>query len=252
MRLAEQMVKEGHWLFRNRSYLPVLFILLAVISMWFYRSIYLYNCLGYEICCWLISLLGEAIRVIAVGYAADSTSGRNTKKQVAHELNATGIYSVVRNPLYLGNFLLWLGVAMLTRIPWLVITFAFIFWLYYERIILTEEAFLTGKFGNQYQEYINQVPSFVPLFKLYKSNLYRFRTKKVLRQENSSLYGLNLVFAVLLLLGNLFGKGKIFLPVFWIWVAGLSTLVYLTLWILKKHTGILGNDPMRKRLEITE
>ena len=55
-----------------------------------------------------VSLLGEAIRIFTVGYAPRNTSGRNTiTGQIADELNVTGIYSQLRHPLYLGNFLMW-------------------------------------------------------------------------------------------------------------------------------------------------
>ncbi|MGC9453013.1 MAG: methyltransferase family protein, partial [Oceanipulchritudo sp.] len=49
------------------------------------------------------------------------TSGRNTKQQVAYSLNTTGFYSVVRNPLYLGNFFMYLGIALFTHHWWLVL-----------------------------------------------------------------------------------------------------------------------------------
>ncbi|MGB8874133.1 MAG: hypothetical protein WCC75_12145, partial [Desulfobaccales bacterium] len=45
------------------------------------------------------------------GLPPRGTSGRNTQGQVAETLNTTGIYSLVRNPLYLGNFLIWLGLS---------------------------------------------------------------------------------------------------------------------------------------------
>ena len=54
-----------------------------------------------------VSLLGEAIRIITVGHAPRNTSGRNTTEgQVADVINTSGIYSIIRHPLYVGNFLL--------------------------------------------------------------------------------------------------------------------------------------------------
>ena len=56
-----------------------------------------------------IGLAGLAVRAVAVAYAPDGTSSRDTHRMRAPSLNTTGLYSVVRNPLYLGNGLMWLG-----------------------------------------------------------------------------------------------------------------------------------------------
>ncbi|MBW6498500.1 MAG: DUF1295 domain-containing protein [Bacteroidales bacterium] len=71
--------------------------------------------------CLFFCLLGFGIRIYIVGHTPKNTSGRNTSGQLADELNTTGVYSVVRHPLYLGNFFMWLGMA--------VITLKFDFWL---------------------------------------------------------------------------------------------------------------------------
>ncbi|MDR2152686.1 MAG: DUF1295 domain-containing protein, partial [Helicobacteraceae bacterium] len=63
----------------------------------------------------LISALGVAIRVYTIGYKHKGTSGRNTKTQQASALNTKGIYSLTRNPLYLGNFLIGWGVIVYTH-----------------------------------------------------------------------------------------------------------------------------------------
>ena len=53
------------------------------------------------------------IRIYTVGTTPAGTSGRNRDKQIAEKLNKTGVYSIIRHPLYLGNLLIWLGVAFL-------------------------------------------------------------------------------------------------------------------------------------------
>lgn len=60
--------------------------------------------------CIAVSLFGLLIRAVTIGFTPKGTSGRNTKEgQVAEVLNTKGIYSVVRHPLYLGNYFMWLG-----------------------------------------------------------------------------------------------------------------------------------------------
>src|SRR5205085_1751915 len=101
---------------------------------------------SFQIGCFFISMIGLIIRIYTVGYSAENTSGRNTHGQVADSLNTKGIYSVVRNPLYLGNFFMWLGLAMLSFNFWFVISFIFFYILYYECIIYAYYYFLNRKF----------------------------------------------------------------------------------------------------------
>lgn len=92
--------------------------------------------------------------MITVGYTPKKTSGRNTKKgQVADYLNTKGMYSIVRNPLYLGNFFMGLGIFLFLCIWWVEFIYTLVFMLYYERIIFAEEQFLVKKFKQQYMEW---------------------------------------------------------------------------------------------------
>ena len=93
-------------------------------------------------CCLAVSLLGLVVRIITVGRAPMGTSGRNTREQVANTLNSTGMYSVVRHPLYLGNYLIMMGFALWPHVWWLAVLTTCFYALYYERIMLAEEAFL--------------------------------------------------------------------------------------------------------------
>jgi protein-S-isoprenylcysteine O-methyltransferase Ste14 len=252
MKTTDLMIKHGNWFFRYRSFLPIVLIVLAMVSIWIKRDIYYYENIWFDLCCLIIAISGEVIRILAVGYAADRTSGRNTKQQVADEINQTGIYSILRHPLYLGNFFMWLGIALYTRIGWLVLIFIAIYILYYERIILAEENFLESKFGTAFMEYANKVNAIIPSFKSYLPNKFFFRIKKVIRQENSSLYGVFVVFIVLEIAQDLVSAGKINLELHWK-VIGISfTLLFFILLGLKKHTRFLHGDNQRQKVLTTE
>src|SRR5919206_4624496 len=110
MALREEFVRSGNWLFRRRSYLPVLLFIPVLLSMRHFTYPHgrqIFDRL-WELLCLLISLSGLGIRVLVVGHTPAGTSGRNTRDgQVASQLNTTGMYSVVRHPLYAGNFLTW-------------------------------------------------------------------------------------------------------------------------------------------------
>ena len=118
MALQEELKTQGDFLFRNRSYLP---LIVLVIGLGVYISTKYYEIdsatetgftESYELICLGVCLLGLLIRIITVGHSPKNTSGRNTKEgQIADVLNTTGMYSVVRHPLYVGNFFMWLGVG---------------------------------------------------------------------------------------------------------------------------------------------
>ena len=65
------------------------------------------------VCAGLLTLSGLALRAYTVCTTPKGTSGRNTARQVADHLNTKGIYSVVRHPLYLANYLIWAGILLL-------------------------------------------------------------------------------------------------------------------------------------------
>jgi protein-S-isoprenylcysteine O-methyltransferase Ste14 len=239
MKVADIMVKHGNWLFRYRSYLPLILIAFALGCVWFYRSMYTTQTTLFDIFCFLIAMGGEAIRVTAVGFAGDGTSGRNTHRQVAEEINRTGIYSLFRHPLYIGNFLIWLSIALLTRIWWLTLLFTAIYWLYYERIILAEENFLEEKFGDAFREYANHVNVFVPKIGNYLPNKYFFRPCRVLRKENSTVFGIIVVFIIFELYKNIYIEKMFYLQWHWVIIMTLFSIIYFVLRILKSYTDIL-------------
>jgi len=239
MKTADIMVKQGYWLFRYRSYLPLVILAFALACMWTHRTMYKSDSVLFDILCLCISLCGETIRIITVGFAPNRTSGRNRTKQVAKELNQTGIYSLFRHPLYVGNFFMWLGIAIYSKIWWLVIIFILVYWLYYERIIMAEEDFLKSKFGEDYEQYSSRVNAILPRFKAYVQNKYTFRFKKALRQDYSSFYGLIVVFLAVRLYQNWLGRGKISLETHWIAIGSTFTVLYLILLALWKWTKLL-------------
>ena len=114
-------------------------------------------------------------------------NGRNRKEQVAESLNTTGVYSVVRHPLYLGNYLMWAGLMIYIMNPGLFITISLLFWIYYERIMFAEERFLEAKFGEQFLDWSSHVPAFIPSFKRYVPSRYPFQAGKSLKEYSGIL-----------------------------------------------------------------
>ena len=242
MALQTEFKTQGNFLFRNRSYLPLLF-LIAGLTVSLYGE---YHNRGgtenvmmehWEVICLFICLFGFFIRVKTVGHAPKNTSGRNTKQgQIADELNTTGMYSLVRHPLYLGNFFMWLGIAMLAENLWFTIAFILLYIVYYERIMYAEEMFLTEKFKEAYTEWSNSTPAIIPNIKYYKKAKHSFNWKKVLKKEKN---GFAAIFALIWLFewsGDAMEHGiTYFAPDGWFYAAICSGILYFILKVLKKQ-----------------
>jgi len=197
MALSEEFARSGHWLFRRRSWLPLLGVPLLLSQM---RSVAVEGGpeaipLMWPLTCFGISLLGLALRAYIVGCAAPGTSGRNRVKQVAESLNTTGPYSVVRHPLYLANALMWLGPVLYPQAAWPAAVLSLAFWLYYERIMFAEEEYLRDKYGPAFLAWAAHTPAFVPDFRRWVPPETPFNWLAVLRREYSGLLLLALVFA---------------------------------------------------------
>jgi protein-S-isoprenylcysteine O-methyltransferase Ste14 len=245
MRLQEELEQQGLWLFKYRGILPLIVLFIGMIlylrTEIYPETFFLADTpyeIYYETGCLLVGLIGLGIRIYTVGYTPKNTSGRNTAGQVADSLNTTGIYSMVRHPLYLGNFLMWSGPALLTGNFWFIVSFVLSYWLYYERIMFAEEQFLTKKFGDEYVAWAMRTPTFIPNFKHYTKSNLPFSWKKVLRQEKNGLCALFLIFAIFDISGELI-EHKTGYNYFVLIGCLVTMIMYVILKYLKKYTNLL-------------
>ncbi|HET7786025.1 MAG TPA: isoprenylcysteine carboxylmethyltransferase family protein [Myxococcales bacterium] len=149
----------GRFLFRWRSFTPLLLLAAAVPLLWRSR--------GPSSPAWLaggvlLCILGQALRAWVLGQVPDGTSGQN-EKLIATSLNTTGPYALTRNPLYLGNLFITVGLCLVAHDPWLLLLAAFLFWVQYRAIIAAEEEFLRSRFGAEFDAWCARVPRFWPL-----------------------------------------------------------------------------------------
>jgi protein-S-isoprenylcysteine O-methyltransferase Ste14 len=239
--LQRQSAASGAWLFRWRSYCPLVLIalLLAALPRFSYPlGSHTLDTL-WEVLCLAVSMLGLFIRCHTVGHTPRGTSGRNTRSQVADTLNTTGLYSALRNPLYLGNFLMMLGVILFVRTVWAPVIYSLAFWLYYERIIMAEEAFLKSKFGPAYEAYLARTPAFIPDFRLWRPAALPFSMKNVLKREYNGFFGVVAGFTALEVSGDYIVKGRLVVDPAWAVLFLAALAVFLTLRTLKKKTRLL-------------
>jgi protein-S-isoprenylcysteine O-methyltransferase Ste14 len=247
MPLIEEFEASGHWLFRWRSYLPLIFTVLVLSGLSSFRYPFGSHMLDqlWEGICLGVSFLGFVVRAITVGYAAGRTSGRNTKQQVADSLNTTGMYSVVRNPLYLGNFLIVLGVVVFLRIWWLPLLYLLLFTLYYERIIFAEEMFLRRKFGRHYMDWASWTPAFLPRINQWKTPEVPFSWKKVLRREYHGVFGLIVAMFLLEVAGDVYSGHGFKVDVMWTIILSFAGASYVIIRFLHKHTAVFRGEGRR-------
>jgi protein-S-isoprenylcysteine O-methyltransferase Ste14 len=225
MSLVHELEKSGNWLFKRRSWLPVIIIVLAAGYLFVANRSVIYFNLTWELVCIGVSFAGEIIRSYTVGHVPRNTSGRNVIDQLADDLNTTGIYSVLRHPLYVGNFLMWLGPVLFLRSVWCTVIFVLAFWLYYERIIFAEEQFLRRKFGESYDIWAFRVRAVMPGLRHYVKSTLPFSFRNVLRREYNSIVNLFIVFALLDVVRNLAVTGKVYMETLYM-VLLVSALIF--------------------------
>ncbi|MGM0376369.1 MAG: methyltransferase family protein [Bacteroidota bacterium] len=249
MALQEEFEQQGNLLFKYRSFIPLIVLFIGTI-LYLKTEIYPETFIlketpyeiYYEMLALLISLTGFFIRVYTVGHTPRRTSGRNTKRgQLAETLNTSGIYSIVRHPLYLGNFLMWIGPAMLTGHLWFIIAFSLFYWVYYERIMYAEEQFLRKKFGDQYLKWSKNTPAFIPKFKNFKKPALSFSWRKILKKEKNGLFAVFLIFAFFDVSGEIINNESQY-NYFFITCAILTGLAHILLKFLKKKTTLLNES----------
>jgi protein-S-isoprenylcysteine O-methyltransferase Ste14 len=179
--------KLGNQFFKYRGQIPVLFFLLAFFLMHYFPAQNKWLDQSNTLIAVSLVILGHLIRALAVGKRAAHTSGRNRDEQVAEALNSTGIYSMVRHPLYLGNITTYMGWVVFTGIDWLIPAMLIGFLFYYRFIIYAEEQFLTRKFGQDYLDWKSATPLLLPAFWKFKTNPQPFSFKTVLENEYSGI-----------------------------------------------------------------
>ncbi|MDT3695000.1 MAG: isoprenylcysteine carboxylmethyltransferase family protein [Ignavibacterium sp.] len=170
-------------IFKYRSYTPIPFLILMLI--------YADASIVSFIVGFVIALSGEAIRLWGVSWAGSET--RTTGAGVGGTfLVISGPFAHVRNPLYVGNILIYLGIGIMSMalFPYLQIIAAVFFYFQYYLIVKEEENFLITKFKDDYQDYLKNVPRFGWRFTPYKNNSVtqpEFILSKGLKSETRSL-----------------------------------------------------------------
>jgi protein-S-isoprenylcysteine O-methyltransferase Ste14 len=237
MALVHELENSGNWLFKRRSWLPVFFVAAGLLMMYLgNRQAILFD-LRDEMIFLGVSIFGQIIRILTVGFTPKNTSGRNTAGgQIADELNVTGIYSVVRHPLYVGNFFMWMGPVLFLRSVWFSVVFGLFYWLYYERIMFAEEQYLRKKFGDVYDKWSETVKAFIPFRVKFIPTKLSFSLRNILKREYNSFFNIFLVFALLDLFRNFFLSERIYMTIIWLWLIIGAATIWIIIRLIRKFT----------------
>lgn len=197
------MIPIGNFFFKHRNYLFIfLYLALFIPSPKVFRP----EVFGEHYYLWpiilglVITITGQVIRGATIGLAYIVRGGKD-KKVYADELVTEGIFSHCRNPLYVGNILMLLGVGILSNsliyVGILIPLFLFI----YQAIVLAEENFLRNKFGEQFNAYCSRVHRWwVNLSHIGKTfKTMRFNAKRwILKEYNTQFVWLAGIATILL------------------------------------------------------
>ena len=141
----------GNQLFKYRGQIPIVLVLIAIIVIYRYPNSTIFSLFFGKKMTFFITVSfifsGHLIRALVVATRGIHTSGKNRDQQVAHQLTNTGIYSMVRHPLYLGNLIIWIGVFCWLGNLWFLLMGLVFFVLLYFPIMRIENDFLADKFG---------------------------------------------------------------------------------------------------------
>jgi protein-S-isoprenylcysteine O-methyltransferase Ste14 len=182
-------------LFALRSYTPIPFLLAMII---FAQPTSMTMAIGF-----VVAAAGECIRFWSVAYAGSLT--RVTGSVGAPEVIVAGPFSHVRNPLYVGNMLTYVGIGIMSnaRFPWLVLGAAVWFGFQYYQIVMLEESFLEKEFGATYLEFKSHVPRFIPSLSAYVNPIQSKQLpnwKEATNSERRTFQAISIVFVILIVL----------------------------------------------------
>jgi len=195
------LVRYGNFLFRYRNgVFPLVMVALFALSRPHWpagRDDYdtLLDITGF-----VVALVGQLIRSGAVGYAYIIRGGKN-KQVYAEELVTRGLFNHSRNPLYLGNLLIVLGLLLVWNSTFAYLVGGAFFLVGYIAIVAAEEVFLRRKFGAQYDAYAVRVPRWRIRLGDFRSSLeglsFSWR-RVVLKEYNSAAFWVGIALALML------------------------------------------------------
>ncbi|MBM3381800.1 MAG: isoprenylcysteine carboxylmethyltransferase family protein [Betaproteobacteria bacterium] len=197
--------KAGEILFRLRDYTPVPIILLAILfAQPTLTSLFVGG---------FVALIGEFLRTYGVAYIGTIS---RTRSYSNGQLVQEGPFALLRNPLYFGNLVLSVGLALMCNVSWLPILVIVVFYAQYIPVVAWEERKLTHIFGDAYARYCATVPNrwFPSLQRIRAVSLYAAPQSwgPALKSEKRTLTSVVAYFTIMTCLFFVAQQGSAVLP----------------------------------------
>jgi len=179
------LIKLGNFLFRNRNGIfPIFYLMLFVPSREVFTNPVTAMIIGFS-----VTIIGQLIRIITIGLVYIIRGGKD-RRVYAEDLVTTGIFSHCRNPLYVGNILILVGLGIASNSFLFMAVFTPLFLFFWQAIVLAEENYLRNKFGEQYNDYCKRVNRWLinPNGLATTLGSMEFKWKRVIIREYNSTY----------------------------------------------------------------
>lgn len=181
--MENAVIRLGNYFYKRRY---LLYLLPAVILLANYRNLYYpfgsyFSDEVFEFLCFLVVSAGGGIRLWASGSSARSFRKKDGKLSVSFQ--PTGVFTIVRNPFFAGDFLIVAGLSLLLVEPWLIAISMGLFLAVYTPILISREKLLTLKYGASYKDYARRVHLFIPTLRPRPQESGHFRFALAMGKE---------------------------------------------------------------------
>jgi protein-S-isoprenylcysteine O-methyltransferase Ste14 len=136
-----------------------------------------------------VAMFGQICRVATIGLKYIVRGGKN-RRVYAEDLITEGLFAHTRNPLYVGNVSILIGLGLMTNTLLFNLVMSPLFIFIYQAIIRAEENFLRNKFGAAFDEYCADTNRWLPKLKGLSETMssMEFNWKRVIIKEYTSAY----------------------------------------------------------------
>lgn len=200
------MVKLGNYIFHNRNWVfPLFYLLLFIPSPQIFTDPVVAMVIGFS-----VTVAGQIVRIITIGLVYIIRGGKD-RRVYAEELVTSGIFAHCRNPLYVGNILILVGLGIASNSVLFNCLATPLFLFFWQAIVLAEENYLRNKFGEAYNDYSRRVNRWIPKLSGIAATLksMHFKWKRVIIREYNATY-IWLTGAVLLIMNHFYHYDQLF------------------------------------------
>ena len=175
----------SEWVRRHRRIAAIPLVLIVLYLAHFDETYRIYSL--------FLIVAGEMLRMWAAGHLQ--------KEKV---LTTGGPYRWIRNPLYLGSFMISIGFYLIMGSTWILMVILAYFGLFYFPVVRYEEKILSAKFPEEYLSYADAIPAFFPTLRPWQYPTTHFSFQQMIEnKEYNAILGILLAYTYLFLSSRL-------------------------------------------------